>query len=119
MVYTDFRPVPLQHYVYPLGGEGLYLVVNENGEFKEQNFSKAISVLEQDLALDKVLEDKKKKGGPKITQNSEIKKIVTLIASKSLEPCIVFSFSKRECEAFALALKGCDFNIDAEKTAIE
>lgn len=26
VVYTDFRPTPLQHYVYPTGGDGLYLV---------------------------------------------------------------------------------------------
>jgi len=48
-----------------------------------------------------------------------MKKIVTLIASKGLEPCIVFSFSKRECEAFALALKGCDFNVESEREQID
>lgn len=44
-----------------------------------------------------------------------MKKIITLIVSKGLDPCIVFSFSKRECEAFAMALKGCDFNIEDER----
>lgn len=29
VVYTDYRPVPLQHYVYPCGGAGLHLVVDE------------------------------------------------------------------------------------------
>lgn len=29
VVYTDFRPTPLQHYVYPSGGDGLFLVVDE------------------------------------------------------------------------------------------
>ena len=60
-MYTDFRPVPLQHYIYPSGGEGIYLVVDENGVFKEQNFTKAIAILESDLSLDKILEDKKNK----------------------------------------------------------
>ena len=32
VVYTDYRPVPLQHYVYPTGAEGLYLVVDEKGK---------------------------------------------------------------------------------------
>jgi len=27
----------------------------------------------------------------------------------------VFSFSKRDCEQYATALKGCDFNEDEEK----
>ena len=32
VVYTDYRPVPLQHYVYPVGAEGLFLVVDEKGK---------------------------------------------------------------------------------------
>jgi ATP-dependent RNA helicase DOB1 len=30
VVYTDYRPVPLQHYIFPAGGEGIHLVVDEN-----------------------------------------------------------------------------------------
>lgn len=30
MVYTEYRPTPLQHYVFPAGGDGLHLVVDEN-----------------------------------------------------------------------------------------
>lgn len=40
VVYTDFRPTPLQHYVFPMGGSGLYLVVDENEQFREDNFAK-------------------------------------------------------------------------------
>ncbi|KAK4478956.1 hypothetical protein RD792_014463 [Penstemon davidsonii] len=40
VVYTDFRPTPLQHYVFPMGGAGLYLVVDEKEQFKEDNFLK-------------------------------------------------------------------------------
>ena len=40
VVYTDFRPTPLQHYVFPIGGAGLYLVVDENEQFKEDNYLK-------------------------------------------------------------------------------
>ena len=29
VVYTDFRPTPLQHYIFPAGGDGLFLVVDE------------------------------------------------------------------------------------------
>ena len=48
-----------------------------------------------------------------------MKKIITLIVDKSLDPCIVFSFSKRDCEAYAMSLKGCDFNKDDEKESIK
>ncbi len=34
VVYTDFRPTPLQHYAYPLGGDGLYLLLDERGNFR-------------------------------------------------------------------------------------
>jgi len=34
VVYTDFRPVPLQHYIFPSGGDGLFLVVDEKGTFR-------------------------------------------------------------------------------------
>jgi ATP-dependent helicase YprA (DUF1998 family) len=34
VVYTDYRPTPLQHYVFPAGGDGLYLVVDEKGNFR-------------------------------------------------------------------------------------
>jgi ATP-dependent RNA helicase DOB1 len=40
VVYTDFRPTPLQHYVFPVGGAGLYLVVDESEQFREDNFMK-------------------------------------------------------------------------------
>ena len=30
VIYTDYRPVPLQHYMFPAGGEGIHLVVDEN-----------------------------------------------------------------------------------------
>lgn len=34
VVYTDYRPTPLQHYVFPAGGDGLHLVVDEKGTFR-------------------------------------------------------------------------------------
>jgi len=47
-----------------------------------------------------------------------MKKLINLIVDKGLDPCIVFSFSKRECEAYAMTLKSCDFNTDDEKQEI-
>jgi len=46
VVYTDFRPTPLQHYLFPRGGDGIYLVVDDRGKFREENFQKAMAVLE-------------------------------------------------------------------------
>lgn len=45
VVYTDMRPVPLHHYIYPAGGDGLHLCVDETGKFREDNFSAAMATL--------------------------------------------------------------------------
>lgn len=45
VVYTDRRPTPLQHYIFPAGGDGLHLVVDEKTVFREDNFNKALSQL--------------------------------------------------------------------------
>jgi len=37
---------------------------------------------------------------------------------KGLDPCIVFSFSKRECEAYALKMSTLDFSSEEEKALI-
>jgi ATP-dependent RNA helicase DOB1 len=47
VVYTDFRPTPLQHYLFPAGGNGIFLVVDDSGKFREENFQKAIAILEE------------------------------------------------------------------------
>jgi ATP-dependent RNA helicase DOB1 len=52
VVYTDFRPTPLQHYMFPAGGEGIYLVVNEKGEFRDDNFTKAMGKLQEAMGDD-------------------------------------------------------------------
>ena len=54
-----------------------------------------------------------------MTMQQEMKKLITLIISKGLDPCIVFSFSKRECEQYSMSLKTCDFNNEDEKTQID
>ena len=79
VVYTDFRPTPLQHYLFPAGDEGIYLVVNEKGEFREDNFGKAMGKLEsmgEDPADSKGGKGKKgktRKGGDKKGQHIPLK----------------------------------------------
>lgn len=43
VVYTDYRPVPLQHYLYPSGADGIFLIVDEKGKFRDENFTKAMN----------------------------------------------------------------------------
>jgi ATP-dependent RNA helicase DOB1 len=46
VVYTDYRPTPLQHYLFPEGGDGIHLVVDEKSIFRQDNFQKAIGSLD-------------------------------------------------------------------------
>ncbi|KAG0292036.1 ATP-dependent RNA helicase mtr4 [Linnemannia gamsii] len=125
VVYTDFRPTPLQHYLFPSGGEGIYLVVDEKGQFREDNFNQALAAIVESNPK----KGKKPKSGPNNHNNkikgadkkdmstdgpSDIYKIVKMIQAKNLYPVIVFSFSKRECEALALQMSNLGFNSDKE-----
>ena len=49
-MYTDYRPTPLQHFMFPSGGDGLYLIVDERSTFREDNFQKAIAALTSSAA---------------------------------------------------------------------
>ncbi|KAH9960623.1 antiviral helicase [Russula dissimulans] len=125
VVYTDFRPTPLQHYLFPAGGEGIYLVLNEKGEFREDNFSKAMGMLQERGGEDpadpkggKGRKGKTRKGGDK-KGPSDISKIIRMIMVKNYNPVIVFAFSKRECEGLALTLSKFEFNSADEQAMVE
>ncbi|XP_014401513.1 PREDICTED: superkiller viralicidic activity 2-like 2 isoform X3 [Myotis brandtii] len=80
VIYTDYRPTPLQHYIFPAGGDGLHLVVDENGDFREDNFNTAMQVLREagDLAKG---DQKGRKGGTK----DEEKKMVEEVFSNAID----------------------------------
>ena len=141
VVYTDFRPTPLQHYLFPAGGEGIYLVVNEKSEFREDNFQKAMVLLTDMVGEDpasilsgKGRKGKSRKGNQKGTVIlwacvcrlyrsfpagvSDIYKIVKMIMTKGYNPIIVFSFSKRDCEGNALLMAKLEFNSSEEQEMV-
>ena len=122
VVYTDYRPTPLQHYIYPVGGEGLHLVLDEHGVFRENNFNTAMNVLEnssgeQQSRGPRGLGRKQQaasKGG-----ESNCFKVIRTIMEKDLAPVICFSFSKKDCELYALQMSKLDFNNQEEKRLVE
>ncbi|CAE6461897.1 unnamed protein product [Rhizoctonia solani] len=125
VVYTNFRPTPLQHYLFPAGGDGIYLVVNEKSEFREDNFQKAMGKLasmQGDDPADPLggrnKKGKTKKGGG-TKGPSDIYKIVKMIIAKNFNPVIVFAFSKRECEALALQMSKLECNSEEEQEMVQ
>ncbi|KAL8541877.1 hypothetical protein ACS0TY_002938 [Phlomoides rotata] len=121
IVYTDYRPTPLQHYVFPSGGDGLYLVVDEKGKFREDSFQKALN------ALVPTSGDRRKENGKgqkglvigKAGEDSDIFKMVKMIMLRQYDPVICFSFSKRECEFLAMQMAKMDLSGEDEKVNIE
>ncbi|KAI1188424.1 rRNA-processing arch domain-containing protein [Nemania serpens] len=128
VVYTDFRPTPLQNYFFPAGGSGIFLVVDEKGVFREHNFNKTMQLLEERKAADandpnakqtgKGKNKKNFKGKQNESQQADIQKIVKMIMSRNFNPVIVFSFSKRECESFAVHTSKYAFNDESEKAMV-
>ena len=46
VVYTDHRVVPLEHYAFPQGGDGMYLICDANGGFREDNVHRMLQQLQ-------------------------------------------------------------------------
>ena len=126
VVYTDFRPTPLQNYFFPAGGKGARIVVDEKGNFNEANFTQVMKEVEDRKGADsndanakmkgKGKNKKINKGGP--DEGNDMTKLIRMTIKKRLNPVIVFNFSKRECENMALAISSLCFNEDSEKAMV-
>ncbi|KAF5540109.1 atp-dependent rna helicase dob1 [Fusarium phyllophilum] len=126
VVYTDFRPTPLQNYFFPCGGTGARLIVDEKSNFNEQNFNKVMQEVEEKKGADpndpnarqkgKGKNKKTNKGGA--DSGSDISKIIRMTIKKKFNPVIVFNFSKRECENLAMNISSLSFNDDSEKAMV-
>ncbi|XP_047506504.1 exosome RNA helicase MTR4 [Pieris napi] len=118
VVYTEYRPTPLQHYIFPAGGDGIHLVVDEKGQFKEGNFTTAMTVLSN--AGDAGKGDQRgRRGGFKGGNNTNIFNIVKMIMERNFAPVIIFSFSKKDCELYAMQMAKLDFNTIEEKKLVD
>ncbi|VDL60449.1 unnamed protein product [Hymenolepis diminuta] len=119
VVATETRPVPLQHYMYPLGSDGLRLVLS-NGKFMEENFQKMLAAFPKDNAPGGASRSKRFRPGPSSERAEDsVSKMVRLVKQHKLEPVIVFSFSKKECEVYALKMAEHDFLTDPDKHVVE
>ncbi|KAI7876062.1 antiviral helicase [Lichtheimia hyalospora FSU 10163] len=123
VVYTDFRPTPLQHYLFPAGGDGIHLVVDEKSRFKEDNFQRAIAALSDKQGDDPSGASRKGKKGKTYKGGandgpSDIYRIIKMVMMKNYHPVIVFSFSKRECESNAMQMSKLDFNDENERDMV-
>lgn len=105
-----------QHYIHPAGNDGLFLVVDDKSNFREDNFQKAMTALTDTAITDTKggHADKKAAGG-----KGDIHRIVKMIMERNYDPVIVFSFSKRKVEMLAQQTTGLDLTTDDEKGLID
>jgi ATP-dependent RNA helicase DOB1 len=121
VVYTEYRPTPLEHYIFPAGGEGLHLVVDGDGNFREKSFQKAVSTLAS-TNLEQQLKDQaksKSRRKQKKQAGDDLYRIIKMIMKREYNPVIVFSFSKKDCETNALALSKLNMNSSDESDLVE
>ena len=115
VVYTEYRPTPLQHYIFPSGGKGLHLIIDRDSKFRHENFEKAISELHQGSSAQKGRAGRASSGA----NPTDVFKIVKLIQHRQYYPLIVFSFSKKTCEVLARAASKLQFNTEEENTLLD
>ena len=119
VIYTDYRPTPLQHYVFPAGGDGVYLIVDEERNFREDNFQRAVTAMEKAVETQQALKSSKlKKARQDASQKGDLLKVLRMCQERSYVPVIVFAFSKKECENNAMTMKKFDLTTDDEKSLI-
>uniref|UniRef100_A0AC35GHW4 Uncharacterized protein n=1 Tax=Panagrolaimus sp. PS1159 TaxID=55785 RepID=A0AC35GHW4_9BILA len=118
VVYTDYRPTPLRHFIYPVGAAGLYEVVGVDGVFRQNKLTEAMSHLSTSDSVDAATREGPRRNDPAMEGN--VLTIINTIQDRDLLPCIIFSFSRKECENYAKSLKDIDFIKDQNiKTVIK
>lgn len=121
VIHTNYRPVPLQHYLYPAGAAGIYLIVDEQSAFRADNFAKAMADIGAGNNGDRggMAESTDKARALKKREKSKpVMDIIKLVMDRNMYPVIVFSFAKKQCETNALALAALNFNSTEEDTLV-
>ena len=121
VIYTDFRPVPLQHYIFPSGGNDINLIVDSKGNFREENFNKCLSNLAEINKINSIINynNNEQNNENKLSTENDLELLIDMINSQSMEPAIIFCFSKEQCEKYSNNLKKFDLITNDEKKLIE
>jgi ATP-dependent RNA helicase DOB1 len=93
------------------------MVVDDKGKFHEQNFNRAMETMGESIG---VIGMDSKKSKKKVNQGSDLFKIIKVIMEQSLDPVIIFSFSKKDVESYAKSVcTKYDLTTKDEKERIE
>lgn len=130
VIYTEQRPVPLRHYVYPSGSGALFMVLDEKKIFREESYHRACAQLKGKEGDGDGGGGGRggggrggggrgrggggrggggRGGGAQSSSSdtaADLRRVIEAIKRRSMDPVIVFSFARRECESLALAMSG-------------
>jgi superfamily II RNA helicase len=130
VISTNTRPVPLEHYLYR--DKKKYLVMNNKGHFLNTGYKKVNNIIkgvDPDSAKTTKKLDKKKRPTGQKTQpkKKKVKKnagksdwtgLIYMLSEEKLLPCVIFSFSKKNCMSSAKLLLTEDLTSSTEKSKI-
>ena len=100
VVFTEFRPVPLEHYICPMGRSDIVLIKKGNESFDFGGFDNALSLAD-----------------PKA--HNPINNLIHYLSNSKLFPALIFSFSRAESEKMALKVSNADLTSAEEKELID
>lgn len=120
VVYTDYRPTPLVHWIFPMNGDGLHLVMDDKRTFREDNFQKAMAQLSK-AEYDELNTEKaaRSRGTDLKKKKDAIQQLVELVMEQRYDPVIFFAFSKRDCETYATGLKDQELLTHEEQEVLQ
>jgi len=119
VVYTEFRPTPLQHYIYPALGRQLHFVIDEKVlhplksntcVITDNRFQGVLDVNNFDAAMKMLENPSRDKPKQKDLDRGPVYNVVKEVLSRNWAPVIVFNFSKYDCERHAMNMSDSDFN---------
>jgi antiviral helicase SKI2 len=135
VIKTDYRPVPLSHYLY--AGRKLHLIMEGKSGFLDKGWKEAGISLLPASERNKVEQKGKKTASVGTTKQSALPvrrmtgsahaawqqsgsrqdwtSLVKFLEREMLMPTVVFSFSKKKCEEIANMLRTMDLNTAAER----
>jgi len=127
VVKTDYRPVPLSHFLW--AGNKLHKILQGNGAFLDKGFGEATNALLPASAKDPTKKKSEQKGRPatgskQLAWQAQGSKqnwmsLVRFLDRELLTPAVVFSFSKKKCEEIANQLRSLDLNTAKERSAAQ
>ncbi|GMT13429.1 hypothetical protein PFISCL1PPCAC_4726, partial [Pristionchus fissidentatus] len=111
VISTEKRPVPIAHYILPVGTESIFEIVTQSGAFCADKLAEGMHAMEKGLQVER--QEKKRS-----LKDSTMISLTRTLAERDLLSCVVFSFSRADCEHYATAIKDIDMNTDEDKSRV-